>query len=142
MLEVTNVMAWDDVVARNLAVASEHIENEAHDPASVMALYTDDIILEVPGRELSFQGRAQIEDNYRRMFASMEEIEIEPVDRFATDTRVVDDMIARFRLTGDGMINAPVAIGSRVELRLVHIFHMRDGHITREIVHEHWKEVE
>ena len=36
----------DEMVARNLAVAAEHIENEARDPASVMDLYTDDIVLE------------------------------------------------------------------------------------------------
>jgi ketosteroid isomerase-like protein len=136
------VLDRTDLVARNLAVAGEHIENEARDPASVMALYTDDIILEVPGRGLTFSGRAAIEANYRRMFGSMAEIEIEPLERFATEARVFDDMIARFRLVGDGMENAPLAVGSRVELRLVHVFHMRDGRIAREIVHEQWKAIE
>lgn len=133
------IEAMDDAVARNLAVAAEHIENEARDPASVMDLYTDDIVLEVPGRGLRFAGKAAIEANYRRMFASMVEIELEPLDRFATRERVVDDMTVRFRLVGDGMVNAPVALGTRVELRLVHVFHMRDGRIAREIVHEDWK---
>ena len=84
-------------------------------------------------------GKAAIEANYRRMFASMVEIELEPLDRFATRERVVDDMMVRFRLVGDGMVNAPVAPGTRVELRLVHVFHMRDGRIAREIVHEDWR---
>lgn len=136
-----DVTESDNIIATNLRVAGEHIENEARDPASVMALYTDDIVLEVPGRDLRFVGRAAIEENYRQMFASMTEIEIEPIDRFATATRVVDDMIARFRLVGAGMVNAPLPIGSRVELRLVHIFHMADGRIAREIVHEHWKSI-
>lgn len=131
----------DDIIVTNLRVAGEHIENEARDPASVMALYTDDIVLEVPGRGLRFVGRAAIEENYRLMFASMAEVEIEPMDRFATATRVVDDMIARFRLVGAGMVNAPLPIGSRVELRLLHIFHMAGGQIAREIVHEHWKSI-
>ena len=140
MNEVADVMERSDIVAHNLHVAGEHIENEARDPASVMALYTDDIVLEVPGRALRFAGRAAIEENYRRMFGSMTDIEIEPLERFATEDRVVDDMIARFRLTGDGMVNAPLPVGSRVELRLVHVFHMKDGLISREIVHEHWRE--
>src|SRR5690606_3049290 len=141
MTGTAEVIDHRDMIALNLRVAGEHIENEARDPASVMALYTDDIVLEVPGRALRFASRAAIEENYRRMFGSMTEIEIEPLDRFATMDRVVDDMIARFRLTGDGMVNAPLAIGSRVELRLVHVFHMRDGLISREIVHEQWRQI-
>ena len=127
-----------DIVTRNLAVAREYIENEARDPASVMALYTDDIVLEVPGRGLRFDSKEAIEANYRRMFGSLQEVEIVPLDRFATETRVVDDMIVRFRLAGDGMVNAPVPEGCRAELRLLHIFHMEDGRIAREIVHEQW----
>ncbi|KTE75499.1 nuclear transport factor 2 family protein [Sphingopyxis sp. A083] len=131
----------DEMVTRNLAVAAEHIENEARDPASVMDLYTDDIVLEVPGRGLYLDSKAAIEANYRRMFASLAEVELEPLDRFATETRVVDDMKVRFRLIGEGMVNAPVAIGARVELRLVHVFHMRGGRIAREIVHEEWRTI-
>ena len=131
----------DEMVARNLAVAAEHIENEARDPASVMDLYTDDIVLEVPGRGLYLDSKAAIEANYRRMFASLAEVELEPLDRFATESRVVDDMKVRFRLIGEGMVNAPVAIGARVELRLVHVFHMRGGRIAREIVHEEWRAI-
>lgn len=131
----------NDIIAANLRVAAEHIENEGRDPASVMPLYTDDIVLEVPGRGLRFAGKAAIEANYRAMFAALDNVELEPLDRFATADRVVDDMIVRFRLAGEGMVGAPVPIGSRVELRLVHVFHMRDGRIAREIVHEDWKRI-
>ena len=126
------------VIEHNLAVADEHIRNEGVDPALVMGLYTDDIVLEIPGRGLRFDSKAAIEANYRRMFGSLADIEIIPLDRFATETRVVDDCHVRFRLTGDGMTNAPVPVGCRAELRLLHVFHMRDGKIAREIVHEQW----
>ena len=128
-----------DPIAHNLAIVDRHIRDEARDPASVMALYTDDIVLEMPSRGLVLTGKAAIEANYRRMFASMAEVEIVPGDRFATPERVVDDCIVRFRLTGDGMANAPLPVGSRVELRLTHIFHIRDGLIAREVVMEGWK---
>ena len=65
----------DEMVTRNLAVAAEHIENEARDPASVMDLYTDDIVLEVPGRGLYLDSKSAIEANYRRMFASLAEVD-------------------------------------------------------------------
>lgn len=129
----------DAILAHNLAVVDRHIREEASDPDGVLALYTDDVVLEIPGRGLRFDSHKAIRDNYVRMFASMAEVEIEPVDRFATVDRVVDECIVRLRITGDGMLNAPVEVGSKVELRLLHVFHMRDGRIAREVVFEGWK---
>lgn len=123
----------------NLATVDAHMRGEAEDPASVMALYTDDIVLEVPGRGLRFDSKPAIEANYRRMFGSMAELELHPMDRFATEDRVVDECLVRFRITGDGFPGAPCTIGDRVELRLLHVFHMRDGLIAREEVYEGWK---
>lgn len=128
-------------VTRNLAVVQEHIAGEARDPASVMPLYTDAPVLEIPGRGQSFTGRAAIEANYVRMFASFADVEIEPLDRFATEDRVFDDCLVRLRLVGDGVANVPVPVGSRVELRLLHVFHMENGRIAREVVHEHWRAI-
>jgi hypothetical protein len=104
-----------------------------------MALYTDDIVLEAPLRGLRLTDKAAIEANYLAMFGAMSDIEIVPLDRFATETRVVDDCIVRFSLSGEGFYRAPLPVGSRVELRLVHVFQMRDGLIARETVHEAWK---
>lgn len=127
------------MIETNLAVVAEHIENEARDPAGVLPLYTDDAVQEFPARGLRLQSKEDIQANYRRMFASITNLSLEPLDRFATEERVVDDMIVRFDLVGEGMVNCPIAPGNKVELRLVHVFHMRDGRIAREIVHENWK---
>lgn len=126
------------MIETNLAVVEKHMANEAHDPESVLDLYTDDIVQEFPNRGLIVRGKKKIAANYKATFGAMENVRIEPLDRFATSDRVVDDMIARFRLVGDGLVNVPVPIGSDVVLRLVHVFHMRDGLIAREIVHEHY----
>ncbi|MBS7788878.1 nuclear transport factor 2 family protein [Roseococcus sp. SDR] len=131
-----------DLVARNLATVDAHIRGEAQDPAAVMALYAPGIVLEVPSRGLRFETLAEIEANYRRMFASMAEIELTPGERFATEDRVVDDCHVRFRITGDGLTNAPYGIGTRVELRLLHIFAMQDGLIARETVFEGWRRLD
>lgn len=48
----------------------------------------------------------------------------------------------RLRITGDGLTNVPVPVGSRAELRLLHVFHMRDGRIAREEVFEGWRQLE
>ena len=131
-----------DVAARNLAVAEAHLRDEARDPSGVMALYTDDVVLEMPTRGVTLTGKAAIEANYRRMFGAIAEVEIEPLTRFATATHVVDDCVVRFRLVGEGFANAPVPVGSRVELRLVHLFAMRDGRIARETVLEGWRRLD
>ena len=131
-----------DPIAENLAIVDAHIRGEAQDPRAVLALYTDDVVLEVPSRGLRLASHGEIEANYRRMFASMAEVEIEPLDRFATADRVVDDCRVRFRITGDGFANAPYGEGARVELRLLHVFEMRAGRIARETVFEGWSRLD
>lgn len=130
-----------DPISRNLAVVDAHIRDEARDPAAVMDLYTDDIVLEMPTRGVTLVGRAAIEANYRAMFGSMAEVEITPGTRFATRDHVVDDCTARFRLTGNGVANAPLPVGSLVEMRLMHLFALRDGRIARETVYEGWRRI-
>ena len=127
------------MIETNLKVVAEHIENEARDPQSVLDLYTDDIVMEMPARGLVFTDKDAIAENYRATFSSMSEVELHPIERFATEDRVVDDMLVRFKLIGDGLKNSDIPIGSHVELRLVHIFHMRGGLIAREVVHEYYK---
>lgn len=127
-----------DPVRRNLAVAQAHIEGEGRDPASVMDLYTDQPVLEFPARGLRFEGRAAIEANYVRMFGSIADLAVEPIERFATPDRVIDDCVVRFTLSGDGFAKAPAPVGSRVTLRMLHVFHMEDGRIAHEVVHEGW----
>lgn len=131
-----------DPVALNLSVVDRHMREEAVDTDAVMALYTEDALLEIPGRGLRFDTLEAIRDNYVRMFASMGEITIQPLDRFATVDRVVDECLVRLRITGEGVTNAPVPIGSRAELRLLHVFHMRDGRIAREEVFEGWRRLD
>jgi hypothetical protein len=134
----TDTLSRPDATAINLDIVQRHMQGEAQDPASIMALYTDDIVLEAPARGLRLTDKAAIEANYRAMFGAMTDIEIEPLDRFATAERVVDDCIVRFTLARDGFHRPPASIGSRVEIRLVHVFEMRDGLIARETVHEAW----
>lgn len=129
-------------IEHNLAVVDRHIQGEARDVDSILGLYTDDVVFEVPGREIRLVGREAVRANYLAMWPSMADVELEPLERFATEDRVVDDMLVRMRLVGDGLENAPLPIGSSVELRLVHHFSMRDGRIAREQVFEVWRPVD
>ncbi|MCJ8192015.1 nuclear transport factor 2 family protein [Sphingomicrobium aestuariivivum] len=128
-----------DHVSHNLDVVEQHIANEARDPDAILDLYTDDVEQLFPVRGLRYVGKQLIADKYRATFASMDEVELEPIERFASHNRVFDEMIVRFRLVGHGMENVPAEIGDRVKLRLLHVFHMREGKISKEIVHEHYQ---
>jgi hypothetical protein len=76
------------------------------------------------------------------MFDSFKVEEFRCLQRFATEDRVIDDSVATVMLVGDGVENAPVPVGSRVEIRLLHVFEMREGKISRELVFENWRVVE
>jgi hypothetical protein len=79
---------------------------------------------------------------YLRIFQSVEEIRFIPKERYATPDRVFDDMEVTFRLSGDGFENCPFPIGTKVNMRLLHNFHIRDGMIAKEIGYEVWRKDE
>jgi len=125
-----------DRIAQNLAVVESHFHSEALNEVEVaLDTFTDDIVWEAPapnGLNRSFAGKEAVARNYRELFASMRDVKFQALQRFATDDRVVDDSVVSFEVAADGYWHFPV--GSRIEMRLVHIFEMRDGKIAREIV--------
>ena len=63
----------------------------------------------------------------------MRNVKFEFLQRFATDDRVVDDSVVT-RSRWRRMDTRHFPVGSKIEMRLVHIFEMRDGKISRELV--------
>jgi alkanesulfonate monooxygenase SsuD/methylene tetrahydromethanopterin reductase-like flavin-dependent oxidoreductase (luciferase family) len=53
--------------------------------------------------------------------------------------RVFDDMWATFRISADGVDSCPFPIGTKVKMRLLQNFHLRDGMIAKEIGYEVWQ---
>ena len=128
-------MSSQDIIARNLAAVEAHFHSEAiNEVEQSLDLYTDDVVWEAPARNLIFTGKDAVATNYRGIFGSMENLEFKNLDRFATEDRVTDDSIVSFTLTRDGYL--PFSVGQKVEMRLVHIFEMRDGKISKEIAFE------
>jgi ketosteroid isomerase-like protein len=125
-----------DRISQNLAAVETHFHSEAlSDVAAALETFTDDVVWEAPapnGLNRSFTGKEAVANNYRQLWASMRNVNFQPLQRFATEDRVVDDSNVTFEVTKDGYWHFPV--GSKVAMRLVHIFEMRDGKIAREIV--------
>jgi ketosteroid isomerase-like protein len=84
------------------------------------------------GLDRSYSGKEAVAKNYRELWASMRDVTFAFLQRFATADRVVDDSLVTFVVIRDGHWHFPV--GSRIEMRLVHIFDMRKGKISRELV--------
>ena len=125
-----------DRVAQNLAAVEKHFHSEGlNEVEAALETFTDDVVWEAPapnGLNRSFSGKEAAAKNYRELFASMRDVRFEFLQRFATEDRVVDDSIVKFEVAKDGYWQFPV--GSKIEMRLVHIFEMRVGKIAREIV--------
>jgi ketosteroid isomerase-like protein len=121
-----------DKIATNLAVVESHFGSEAAGRVeAALDLYTEDIVWEAPSRFARFQGKAAVADNYRQIFHAIKNVQWRCLDRFATEDRVVDDSVITFEIAAEGFMLLP--LGTHCEMRLTHIFEMRDGKIAKEI---------
>lgn len=126
-----------DRITENLACVELHFHTEAQNEIeAALELYTDDIVWEAPapnGLNRSFSGKEAVAESYRELFASMANVQFQPLQRFATKDRVVDDSIVSFEVARGGYW-PHFSSGQKIEMRLVHIFEMREGKISKEIV--------
>ena len=121
-----------DIIATNLAAVEAHFGSEASGRIEdALGLYTDDVAWEAPSRHLVIEGKEAVAANYREIFSVINDVEFHLLDRFATEDRVVDDSIVTFTVAREGFI--PLPLGSKGQMRLTHIFEMRDGKISKEI---------
>jgi len=91
----------------------------------------DAIVWEAPSRPRRLQGTEAVAAKYRQIFRTIKHIQWHGLDRFATEDRVVDDRVISVEVATEGLI--PLPIGTRGEMRLTHLFHLRDGKITQAI---------
>ncbi len=124
-----------DKIAANLAIVEAHFGSEATGRIDdALALYTDDVVWEAPSRDLVIKGKEAVAVNYREIFSVLTNLDFHTMDRFATQDRVVDDSIVTFEVAKEGFV--PFPVGTRCEMRLTHIFEMRDGKIGKEVAIE------
>jgi ketosteroid isomerase-like protein len=138
LLEIAKEAAMDkDRKAQNLACVEGHFHSEAqNDIEAALELYTDDIFFEagaLNGLNRSFSGKPAVAEFYREVWATMKDVKFQPLQRFATEDRVVDDSFVTFEVVRDGCW-PQFSTGQKIEMRLVHIFEMRDGKIAKEFV--------
>jgi hypothetical protein len=141
---VTSTLTAEQIVARNMAAVDAHFHNEnPEDIDKAIDLYGDTIVWEVPARGVVHRDKAAVKAAYLKMFQSYQIHSMTPIRRFAADNYVVDDVVADMTLVGDVENNVPgcpLPSGTRVSLRVVHIFELDDeGGIIRENGYELWR---
>lgn len=124
-------------VTQNLACVDGHFHSEAeNDVEAALDLYTDDIIFEAAalnGLDRLFSGKQAVAKFYRELWATMRNVQFQFLQRFATEDRVLDNSLVTFELARDGCW-PHFSAGQKIEMRLVHIFEMRDGKASKEII--------
>jgi steroid delta-isomerase-like uncharacterized protein len=97
---------------------------------ATIATFTADVEHDVVGAPAVSHGHAEAAAFYRRLFADLHLTEIEKVRRYHGPDFVVDESIVHARATG-----TPLGFAGddrTVRFRLLHIFEIRDGAISRE----------
>lgn len=131
----------DQIIERNMKVVDAHFHNENPETVeNAIALYGDTISWEAPTRGLVYSNKADVLKGYRGIFQTVGYHSTIPLRRFATEKFVFDDQIAHVSVVGDEMPNLPFGIGTKMSVRLVHLFEMKDGKIMKEIAYEMWRE--
>ncbi|WP_375402988.1 nuclear transport factor 2 family protein [uncultured Sphingomonas sp.] len=130
---------YDEAVLYAMDLVEQHFHEENPDQIDAcMRLYATDAVWEAPARGVIYRGQDDIRKNYLAVFEAAENIAFFGIERFGTPDRVVDDMWVTFRVRGPGFENCPYPVGTDVKMRLVHIFHIEDGLISKEIGYECW----
>lgn len=136
VMSTTN-LTRDEIIARNNAVVDEHFHNEAPDTVDkAIAVYSDDIVWEGPARGLVYGEAADVKKMYLGIYKTLKVHSHTQLHRFATEEWVFDDCILVATMVGDEMENLPFPKGTKLSIRLVHAFQMRDGAICRENSYE------
>jgi ketosteroid isomerase-like protein len=124
-----------EILATNLATVKVHFDAEkAGDWKKIKIMYTYDIVWERACMNQIVKGKEAVAAAYVELFSALRNVDFQCLDRFATEDRVVDESIFSFEVAKDGIM--PLPVGTRAKLRLVHIFVMRDGKVSRELVME------
>lgn len=116
-----------DIIDRHFAA-----EN-AHDVAGTLATYTDDIVWDdITHPDSPFHGKDEVGSVYTSIIDAIPDVHLRSVKRFSgEDGRfVVDESIVTGHVHGEwaGMHGG----GAPVEIRMLHIFEVRDGLISFE----------
>lgn len=124
-----------EIIAINLATVQVHFDAEkAGDWEKIKQMYTDDIIWERACGNQIVEGKEAVAAAHVELFSALRDYDLYSNDCFATEDRVVDDNIFTFEVAKEGVM--PLPVETKAKMRLVRIFEMREGKVSKELVME------
>jgi steroid delta-isomerase-like uncharacterized protein len=112
-------------------LVDEHFERELRgDVTAVVATFSPDVEHDVVGRPSVSRGRDEAGAFYEELFSDLALEDFENVRRYHGPGFVVDESIVHARATGTPF-GIP-GLDRPLQFRLLHVFELRDGYITRE----------
>ncbi len=103
----------------------------AHDIPATLATYTDDVVWDDVGHPACpVYGKSAAAEIYEGIMDGIPDLHLESVGRFACGDHVVDESIATGHVIGSFM--GLSGGGAPVRFRILHVFDIRDGLISRE----------
>jgi steroid delta-isomerase-like uncharacterized protein len=113
------------------ALVDDHFAAEIYgDLPRLLATFADDVEHDVVGNPSTSNGKDEVTAFYKGLLADLCLEEIRSVRRYHGDGFVVDESMVRARAVG-----TPFGMPGRdrtITFRLLHVFEVRDGAITRE----------
>jgi hypothetical protein len=134
---------YEEKMQHALDVVTMHLQEE--NPERIdecIRLYTEDAVWEAPARLVSYQGRETIKKMYLKVFNGVENSYLRRLSAGRLRTACSMIRMPPSALSGDAFENCPLPIGTKVKMRLIHNFHIRDGLIAREVGYEVWRRAE
>ena len=121
-----------DRIDQALAIVEQHFAAEnAHDIPGTLATYADDLIWDdVSNAECPVRGKAAAARNYAEILATIPDLTMVSTLRFASADHVVDEAILSGHVRGSFL--GIEADGAPVSFRILHVFDIRAGLISRE----------
>jgi len=113
-------------------VIDRHFAAEnAHDIPATLATYTDDVVWDdVANPACPVRGKQQTAGMYEGILSAIPDLRLEGIVRFAADDHVVDESLASGHVHGSFL--GVDGGGAPVSFRMLHVFDLRDGLISRE----------
>ncbi len=102
------------------------------------ASYAPNVIWDAPRRGVSWMGRDQVVTKLLREAAAMQGVRFTRLRQNMGDAQIIDEFVARFTYSGEGIENVDLPAGAEVELERLRILTLANDLVTLETAIETW----
>lgn len=102
------------------------------------ASYAPGVVWDAPRRGVTWLGREKVVQKLLREAAAMQDLSFTRLRQSARDTQIIDEFVARFTYSGEGIDNLDAPAGAQVELQRLRILTLANEQVMLETAIETW----